>query len=82
MNDKMHSDKMIETAWGLRFPIGFKYIDNRSKRKDEHTVVDYRLIFNLNMELVTFRYVTKHTFMGQDIINSEVLENTIQRNLR
>ena len=60
------------------FPIGYKYVAN-NKRKDVCTVVDYLTTTNKNGDIVGFRYVATHVFLGQVVTDYDVVHFTIQR---
>ncbi len=63
-----------------RFPIGTQYL-MRGKRSDLCTVVDIYKTYNSKEELVRIRYVSVHNFLGQDIVDNDVVDTTIARNL-
>lgn len=57
--------------------IGTKY-QNRGKRKDICTVIDILKTYNNAGDLVQTRYVAEHTFMGQQVIERDVVATTIK----
>mgnify|MGYP000485214702 CR=1 FL=1 len=59
--------------------IGTQYIPIGMKNKKVHTVVDILKTYNTKNELVHIRYVSEHDYIGQKIINSDVVAVTIQR---
>ena len=67
---------MIET----KFLIGTKY-KTRGKSPKECTVIDILKTYNHKNELVSIRYVSSHDFMGQKVIDRDVVETTITMGL-
>lgn len=64
-----------------RFPIGTKFLSN-GKRKDVCTVVDILKTYSTKQgELVKIRYVASHMFCGQVVLDNDVVDTTIARNL-
>jgi hypothetical protein len=63
-----------------KYAIGTKFIRN-ARAPREQTVVDIHTTTNSKGEVVKFRYVTEHLFMGRTIIDSDVVETTITRAL-
>lgn len=59
-----------------RFKIGTKF-KTRGKYPRECTVVDILKTYNSKGELVEIRYVTTHEFMGQTVIDKNVVDATI-----
>lgn len=60
-----------------RFPIGTKFTPRGRKFGKECTVVDFYITTNLAGDIVNSCYVATHSFMGQMITDSHVLETTI-----
>lgn len=60
-----------------KYPIGTKF----KLKKKLHEVIDIHKTYNAVGELVKLRYVTKHDFLGQPVINREIVETTIKRAL-
>lgn len=60
-----------------RFPIGTTF-NNRGKIA---TVIDILTTYNIKKEVVKIRYVSVHNFLKQEIINDDVVDATIARNL-
>lgn len=58
----------------MKYPIGYTYI-NRNKKIC--TVIDFLTTTNLDGVIVKERYVTMHKFMGQEIIDYDVVETSI-----
>jgi hypothetical protein len=56
-----------------KFPIGTKY-RTRGKAPRDCTVVDILRTFNAKDELVSVRYVSAHEFMGQIVIDRDVVK--------
>ena len=63
-----------------RFPIGTQFIP-LGKNTSLHTVIDYYITRNLAGEIVNTKYVSRHTFLGQEIKNYDIAETTIARGL-
>lgn len=63
-----------------RFPIGTQYIAT-NKRRDICTVVDQLTTTNSKGEVVGLRYITSHIFCGQAVVDIDVVDPTIARNL-
>ena len=63
-----------------RFAIGTTF-KTRGKHPRECTVVDIYKTYNSANELVEFRYVAEHYFMGQKITDRHVGDTTIARGL-
>ncbi len=62
------------------FPIGYTFKRRRSKdRVDIHTIIDHLFTYNSKNELVCFRYVTTHEFMGQTITDTDMSRTSIMR---
>jgi len=64
-----------------RFPIGTQYQRTYGKRKDLCTVEDIYYTYNSKNELIHIRYVASHLFLGQKIMEYDVVDTTIARNL-
>lgn len=60
--------------------IGTKY-QTRGKRRDICTVIDILKTYNNAGELVQTRYVSEHTFMGQRVVDRDVVATTIKMGL-
>ena len=55
------------------YPIGYKFTLSRGRKNPlECEVVDHLTTTNSCGEVVAFRYVTQHKFMGQTISDSHV----------
>ncbi len=63
----------------MKYQIGTQFIPVGGH--SVHIVVDYHETKNLAGDVVKGRYVTKHKFMGQDVITHDVLETTIARGI-
>lgn len=63
-----------------RFSIGTKY-QSRGKVKRICTVVDVLKTYNSKDELVSIRYVSSHDFMGQQVLDRDVVDATIAMGL-
>lgn len=63
-----------------KFPIGTQY-ETRGKVKRLCTVIDILRTYNIAGELVSIRYVASHDFMGQTVLNRDVVETTIAMGL-
>jgi hypothetical protein len=63
------------------FPIGTTYMDRTRTRSDIATVIDILTTYNSKKEVVKIRYISTHNFLGQQVLNTDVIENTIARNL-
>jgi len=64
----------------MKYQIGTKFIPMESKvRRDVHSIVDFHVTKNMRGEIVKERYVTSHSFMGQEIIKSDIPQATIDR---
>lgn len=62
------------------FPIGFEFTIKRGRQSPQlHKVIDHLTTTNSAGEIVAFRYVTLHTFLGQSVIDRDVVHTTIQR---
>ena len=64
-----------------RFAPGTQYIPQGRKHPDLHTVTDVLTTRNLAGALVSIRYVSTHTFLGQTLTNCDVIDPTIARGL-
>jgi len=64
-----------------RFPIGTQYLHKRGKVERICTVVDILKTYNHTGELVSIRYVSEHEFLGQKVLDRDVVDATIARNL-
>lgn len=66
-----------------KFPIGTQFIkvSAKGKRRDLCTVVDIYRTYNSEGKLVSLRYVAEHNFMGQNVMDYDVVETTIIRAL-
>lgn len=64
-----------------RFPIGTQYIRIYGKRRDLCTVVDQLTLTNSKGEVLRRSYITSHPFCGQEVIEHDVGDTTIARNL-
>lgn len=62
------------------YPIGFTFTMN-NKRKDVCTVIDHYTTTNSKGEIVDFRYVCVHQFMGQMVTDRNVCHTTIVRSV-
>lgn len=62
-----------------KFPIGTQFIrvSAKGKRRDLCTVVDIYRTYNAEGKLVSLRYVAEHDFMGQKVMDYDVVETTI-----
>ena len=61
-----------------RYPVGTTFTP-RGKHATIYTVTDYHTTTNLRGEVVRARYVTEHTFLGQRIRSTDIVETTIAR---
>lgn len=61
-----------------RYPIGTSYL---GKQRRLTVIVDFWTTRNLAGEIVRECYVTEHDFLGQKILDYNVPEATIARNL-
>lgn len=59
------------------FPIGTTFL-SRGKVQREKKVVDHLTVTNSKGEVVEIRYVVEHEFLGQKIIERDVVETTIK----
>jgi len=64
-----------------KFPIGTKFKQRIKKRTDICTVVDYVVSYNMAGEIVNRRYIASHDFMGQSVVDHDVPEASIARNI-
>ena len=66
-----------------RFPIGMKFCETRGRGKRaesrEYVIVDVLRTYNSKNQIVSLRYVTECDFMGQKLINKDVLDTTIAK---
>lgn len=58
------------------FPVGTKYTDRKGRNCE---VIDIHKTYNLAGELVKIRHVVSYTFLGQIVIDSDVVHATIAR---
>ena len=65
-------------ADSCRFKIGETYTNRKGEKC---TIKDIRLTFSASGEWIATKYVVAHTFMGQEIINYDVVDTTIARAL-
>ena len=63
-----------------KYAIGTVF-ETRGKVKRECVVVDILSTYNYAGELVMIRYVASHQFMGQTVLNRDVVETTITMGL-
>ena len=63
-----------------RFPIGTQY-KTRGKHPRLCTVVEQLTTTDSNGEVVKRRYVSKHSFLDQDVFDYDVVETTIAMGL-
>jgi len=61
----------------MKYQIGTKFIPRGLD--SIHEVIDYHITSNSRGEIIKERYVTSHSFMGQDIIKSDIPQATIDR---
>lgn len=73
------SAQLKPAANGQRWPLGTVFTPAGRKHPRPCTVIDYLVTRNLAGEVVATRYVARHTFCGQEVINSDVLDVTIAR---
>jgi len=45
------------------------------------TVVDFHVTTNLSGEIVRERYVAAHDFLGQEVLELDIVDTTIARNI-
>lgn len=64
-----------------RFKIGQKFKPIGRKYAQIRTIVDILKTYNSAGELVEIRYVSEHEFMGQKVIDRNVVDSTIARGL-
>ena len=64
-----------------KFPIGTQFMSTGGKNKKVCTVVDHLTTTNSKGEVVSLRYVAMHWFMGQQMLDANVCETTIARNV-
>lgn len=62
------------------YPIGTVY-KTRHKHPHTCTVIDVHTTYNLAGEVVKLRYVSTHEFIGQTVIDRDVVEATIAMGL-
>lgn len=63
-----------------RFPIGTQYMSG-GKHPKLCTVLNIWKTYNEAGNLVQIRYLTYHEFLGQRVINHDVIDTTIARGL-
>ena len=61
----------------MKYKIGTKFIP-RGESKEPHTIVDVLTTKNISGEIVRQKYVTRHIFLGQEILK-EYPQTTIDR---
>jgi len=61
----------------MKYQIGTKFIPRGLD--SIHEVIDYHITSNSRGEIIKERYVTSHSFMGQEIIKSDIPQATIDR---
>lgn len=61
----------------MKYQIGTKFIPRGLD--SIHKVIDYHITSNSRGEIIKERYVTSHSFMGQEIIKSDIPQATIDR---
>ena len=59
-----------------KFKIGTTY-KTRGKAPRLCTIIDILKTYNNAGELVSIRYVSTHTFLGQTVTNNDVVETTV-----
>ena len=63
------------------YKIGYTFtLRHGRKTPQDRQVIDHLTTYNSAKQIVRFRYVTRHFFMGQAITDNDVLHITIQRN--
>lgn len=63
----------------MKYAIGTKFIPRGLN--SIHEVIDYHITSNSKGEIVKETYVSRHSFMGQEIIKQDIIETTISRGL-
>lgn len=63
-----------------KFQIGQRY-KTQGKNSKICTIKDIHKTYNSSGEMVKLRYVSEHEFLGQMVIDYDVLETTIARGL-
>ena len=63
-----------------KYPIGTRF-KTRHKIPRVCVIIDILKTYNNTGELVQIRYVSSHTFMGQSVIDRDVVETTITMGL-
>lgn len=69
-------DRKAGAGLQARFKIGQQYMGRGSQPK-LHTVTDIYKTYNSNGELVKIRYAASCNFMGQTLVNHDVVDTTI-----
>ena len=66
-----------------RFPIGTKFVrrDPLAASQRVRTVIDHLTTTNSKGDVVAIRYVASHSFCGQTVTESDVVDTTIARGL-
>lgn len=70
----------MNTRTTHRFPIGTQG-RLAMKHAPVFTVVDQLTVTNSKGDIVAIRYITSHQFCGQTVLNHDVVDTTIARNL-
>ncbi len=65
----------------LMYDIGTEFIGT-GKHASVETVVDVLMTYDSKNSLVKLRYVTSHKFLGQTIMNRDVLSSTIAKGIQ
>lgn len=62
-----------------RFSIGTQFIRNMGKKRNDRieTVIDIIRFINTNNQCMGWRYICSHDFIGQTVIDYDVVEPTI-----
>lgn len=64
----------------MKIGIGTQFIRRGNKRRDIETVIDiYETFSKSSGKCVKHRFVCEHIFLGQKVIDYEVIETTILR---
>jgi len=65
---------------GKIYPLGHKFTVTRGKQSPRVcTVADYRVTLDGQGQFVEFRYVVTYLFMGQMIVDNDVVQTTLDR---
>lgn len=55
------------------------HLKKGKSKKEEYKIIDYHVTYNSRHDIVKFRYVTEHDFLGQKVRDYDVCQITIDK---